>query len=105
MFGWNFDLFLILNLRKRNNVFLNTYNRRSPLVNKKVYKSKPPLKVGEWPIEHGGKAYISFEEFVNIPGLENADIWIEFEKNNSIEEIVELVSRLKKSGFTFVVQK
>ncbi len=71
----------------------------------KVYSSKPPLKVGEWSVEQGGKAYISFEEFINIPGLERADIRIEFERNNSFEEIRDLVARLKDSGFTFVVQK
>lgn len=74
-------------------------------MNKNVYSANPPLKVGEWPVDQGGKAYIYFEEYVDIPGLENADIRIEFERNNSFEEIQELVSRLKSSGFKFVVQK
>ena len=74
-------------------------------MSKKIYPSKPPLKVGEWPTEQGGKAYIYFEEFIDVPGLEKADIRFEFEKNNSFEEIQDLVSRLKDSGFKFVVQK
>lgn len=74
-------------------------------MSKNLYTSKPPIKVGEWSVEQGGKAYIYFEEYVNIPGLENADIRIEFERNNSFEEISELVSKLNDSGLKFVVQK
>jgi hypothetical protein len=74
-------------------------------MSQKVYKSKPPLKVGEWSVEQGGRAYISFEEFIDVPGLEKADIRIEFERNNSFQEISDLVKMLKSGGFTFVVQK
>lgn len=69
-----------------------------------IYSSKPPLKVGEWPTEQGGMAYIYFEEFIDVPGLEKAGIRFEFDKNNTFDEIQDLVSRLKNSGFTFVVQ-
>lgn len=74
-------------------------------MSQKIYKDKPPLKVGEWPVNQGGKAYIYFEEFLNIPGLEKANIRIEFERNNSFREICDLAEILKNSGFTFVVQK
>lgn len=74
-------------------------------MSQKVYKGRPPLKVGEWSIDQGGKAYIYFEEFINIPGLENANIRIEFERNNSFQEVCELAELLKSRGFTFVVQK
>jgi len=74
-------------------------------MSKKSYICEPILKVGEWSVDQGGKAYIYFEEYVNIPGFENADISIQFNKNNSFEEISELVSKLKGNGFKFVVQK
>lgn len=74
-------------------------------MNKTVHKSKPSLKACEWSAEQGGNAYISFEEYLNIPGLEDADIRIEFDKNNSFDDIRELVAKLKKNGFTFVVQR
>lgn len=74
-------------------------------MNKKVYVVKPHLKINERSIEQGDTAYISFEESINIPGLENADIRIEFERNNSLEEISQLVSKLRASGFKFIVQK
>ena len=74
-------------------------------MSQKVYKNRPSLKVGEWPIDQGGKAYIYFEEFLNIPGLEKANIRIEFERDNSFQEVCALVEILKNSGFTFVVQK
>lgn len=74
-------------------------------MSKNVYISKPPLKVGEHSVEQGGKAYIYFEEFIDVPGFEEADIRIEFEKNNSFEEVHDLVKKLKNSGFKFVVRK
>lgn len=74
-------------------------------MSKKLYKEKPSLKVSEWSVDQGGGAYISFEEFVNIPGLESADIRFEFENINSIEEVTELTQKLKSAGFIFVVQK
>lgn len=72
---------------------------------KKLYTSKPPIKVGEWGTTQGGGAYIYFEEYVDIPGLEQADISIRFERNNSFEEIQSLVSKMKEMGFIFAVQK
>lgn len=74
-------------------------------MSKQVYKSSPPLKVSEWDQSQGGGAYIAFEEYVNIPGLEDADIRIEFKRGNSFEEIQDLVSIMKAKGFKFVVRK
>jgi len=71
----------------------------------KPYKDKPILKVCEWSIEQGGGAYISFEEYINIPGLENTDIRIEFDKAKSLEEVSAIAKQLKDAGFVFVVQK
>ena len=71
----------------------------------KLYKTRPPLKVSEWSIEQGGGAYISFEEFVDIPGLERAHIRIEFDRATSLEEVSSLARQLKDAGFVFVVQK
>lgn len=68
----------------------------------KPYKSKPPLKVAE---SSEGRAYIAFEEYVDIPGLESADIRIEFENIGTYDEVAELAKRLKAAGFVFVVQK
>ena len=69
------------------------------------YYSEPPLKVCEWSVDQGGGAYIAFEEYVDIPGLEKAAIRIEFKQGNSLQEIEDLVRILKKKGFRFVVQK
>lgn len=74
-------------------------------MSKKLFREKPPLKVGEWSVEQGGGAYIAFEEFVDIPGFEGVDIRIEFERHNSFEEVSDLVRRLRAAGFVFVVQK
>jgi hypothetical protein len=72
---------------------------------KKLYKVKPLLKACEFgPVENGG-AFISFQEYVQIPGPEKADISIRFERNNSFEEVQELVKLLKARGFTFAVEK
>lgn len=83
----------------------NTKQCKETIMTQKVYISTPTLKVGESSIEHGGNAYIYFDEYTNVPGLENADIRIEFDRNNSFQEIVDLVAKLKSSGFKFVVQK
>ena len=74
-------------------------------MSKKLYVAKPPLKVCEWSVEQGGGAYIAFEEFVEIPGLENADIRIEFERAKSLEEVSALAKQLRDAGFVFAVQK
>jgi hypothetical protein len=74
-------------------------------MSKILHKARPPLKVSEWSIEQGGGAYISFEEFIAIPGLENADIRIEFDNAKSLEEVSALARQLKEAGFVFVVQK
>ena len=74
-------------------------------MSKKLYKSNPPLKVCEWSAEQGGGAYISFEEYVDIPGLESADIRIEFDKTKSLSQVTALAKQLRDAGFVFVVQK
>lgn len=70
-----------------------------------LFKVRPPLRVGEWSVEQGGGAYIEFEEFVAIPGLEKADIRIEFDRMRSFDEISALTRQLRDAGFVFVVQK
>jgi hypothetical protein len=72
---------------------------------KKLYKTKPPIKAAEWDSTQGGGAYIYFEEYVEVPGLEKAGISIRFERGNSLEEVKELVSKMKSMGFTFAVEK
>ncbi|WP_372356752.1 hypothetical protein ACCP99_03450 [Xanthomonas sp. NCPPB 3443] len=71
----------------------------------KTYRAKPALKISEWSIEQGGGAYISFEEYIDIPGLEKADIRIEFENKKSFDEVSSLIEQLRDAGFIFVVQK
>lgn len=66
-----------------------------------VYREKVTIKVAEY---GDGRAYISFDEYVGIPGLESADIRIEFDKKLSFEEVLSLTNKLKDAGFTFVVQ-
>ncbi|HFK4420902.1 TPA: hypothetical protein ACGTRQ_003568 [Vibrio parahaemolyticus] len=70
----------------------------------KPSKACPPLKVCEWSKEQGGGAYIAFEENINIPGLESANIRFEFSEDNSMKTVESLAKALKKAGFTFVVQ-
>jgi len=72
---------------------------------KKLYKTKPPIKAAEWDPTQGGGAYIYFEEYVEVPGLEEADISIRFDRGNSLEEVTELVRKMKSMGFTFAVEK
>lgn len=61
--------------------------------------------MGEWSPDQGGGAYIHFEEYIDVPGLEKAYIRIEFDHNNSFQEVRDLVRILNERGFTFVVQK
>ncbi|MFL0952717.1 hypothetical protein [Vibrio parahaemolyticus] len=70
----------------------------------KPSKAYPPLKVCEWSKKQGGGAYIAFEENINIPGLESANIRFEFSEDNSMKTVESLAKALKKAGFTFVVQ-
>ncbi|MBA0190652.1 hypothetical protein [Pectobacterium odoriferum] len=67
----------------------------------KVYEAEPPIKIGE----SSKGAYIYFEEYVDIPGLEDADVRIEFKNKNSFEDVSEILRILKDAGFRFVVQK
>lgn len=71
----------------------------------KTYRSQPILRTGEFPTSQGSIAYILFDEHIDIPGLENADIRIEFERNNSYAEISDLLTRIKSCGPIFVVQR
>ncbi|MBN7764359.1 hypothetical protein [Pectobacterium brasiliense] len=71
----------------------------------KVYEAEPPLKIGESSKGGNDWAYIYFEEYVDIPGLEDADVRIEFKNKNSFEDVSEILRILKDAGFRFVVQK
>ncbi|MGB5866108.1 MAG: hypothetical protein WBG95_17620 [Sulfitobacter sp.] len=74
-------------------------------MSKKLYLTRPPLKVAEWDPTQGGGAYISFAEWIEVPGLEKADISLRFDRDNSLEEIQELVNKMKSMGFTFAIEK
>lgn len=74
-------------------------------MSKKLYKARPNLKLCEWSTDQGGGAHISFEEYIDIPGLENADIRIEFDRVKSFEEVSALAKLLRDAGLIFVVQK
>ncbi|MFV9068130.1 hypothetical protein ABQ366_22755 [Serratia fonticola] len=69
-----------------------------------IYKEKPFLKIGEFDNEHGEKAYIYFEEYLRIPGLEKSDIRLEFENAKSYEEVSKILKTLKEAGLIFVAQ-
>ncbi|CAD0359933.1 hypothetical protein CFBP498_43940 [Xanthomonas hortorum pv. vitians] len=70
-----------------------------------VHKDAPHLKVCEWSPELGATPYIAFEEYLTIPGLEDADIRLEFANKPSLEEVEDLRRRLKNAGLVFVVQR
>ncbi|MCL1553759.1 hypothetical protein [Xanthomonas nasturtii] len=74
-------------------------------MSKKPYEERPTLKISEWSIEQGGGAYIEFEEYLDVPGLENADIRIQFDNAKSFDEVSALAKQLRDAGFVFVVQK
>ncbi|MBL5828020.1 hypothetical protein [Serratia fonticola] len=69
-----------------------------------IYKEKPFLKIGEFDNKHGEKAYIYFEEYLRIPGLEKSDIRLEFENAKSYEEVSKILKTLKEAGLIFVAQ-
>lgn len=70
-----------------------------------MHKDAPHLKVCEWSPELGATPYIAFEEYLTIPGLEDADIRLEFANKPSLEEVEDLRRRLKNAGLVFVVQR
>ena len=72
---------------------------------KKRYQVEPVLTIGEGEDIPGGSAYIRFDEYVEIPGLESADISIEFKNTKEIHEVERLRNILRDAGFTFVVHK
>ncbi|HHA2367302.1 TPA: hypothetical protein ACOENC_001950 [Stenotrophomonas maltophilia] len=74
-------------------------------MNVSVYKAAPHLKVCEGNPELGSTPYISFEEYLTIPGLEDADIRLEFDNKPSLEEVEDLRRKLKSAGLVFVVQR
>jgi hypothetical protein len=69
------------------------------------YQVEPILKIGEGEVVPGGNAYIRFDKYIEIPGLENADISIEFKYKKEFHEVEQLLHILRDAGFTFVVQK
>lgn len=70
-----------------------------------VHKGAPHLKVCEGSLELGSTPYIAFEEYLDIPGLEDADIRFEFTNKLSLEEVEDLRRRLNNAGLIFVVQR
>ncbi|QNR96647.1 hypothetical protein ICJ04_14195 [Stenotrophomonas sp. 169] len=70
-----------------------------------VHRDFPHLKVCEGSPELGTTPYIAFEEYLTIPGLEDADIRLEFANNPSLDEVEDLTRRLKKAGLVFVIQR
>ena len=72
---------------------------------KNRYQAEPVLTIGEGEHVPGGSAFIQFSEYIDIPGLENADISIEFKNKKNIHEVEQLRDILRDAGFTFVVHK
>jgi len=62
----------------------------------KVCEGDPPL---------GHTPYIAFEEYLDIPGLEDADMRLEFENKPLLAEVEDLARRLKRAGLVFVVER
>jgi hypothetical protein len=65
----------------------------------------PHLKVCEGDPSLGHTPYIAFEEYLDIPGLEDADIRLEFKSKPLLAEVEDLVRRLKRAGLVFVVER
>jgi hypothetical protein len=69
-------------------------------VKKNRYQAEPVLTIGEGEDIPGGSAYIRFAEYIKIPGLEKADISIEFKnkkrfvKSNNYEIFCEMLVSL-----------
>ena len=70
-----------------------------------VHKAVPHLKVCDGAPELGSTPYIAFEEYLTIPGLEDADIRFECTAKPTLTEVEELARRLKQAGLVFVVQR
>lgn len=70
-----------------------------------VHKDVPRLKVCEGSSELGTSPYIAFEEYLTIPGLEDADIRLEFKSKPLLAEVEDLARRLKRAGLVFVVER
>ncbi len=70
-----------------------------------LYRCEPVLKVCEYSVSDGGKAYLRFEEDVDIPGLKGCDVRFEFNRNNSLEDMKNLAAILKNGKFSISVQK
>lgn len=69
------------------------------------YQSKPVLKTAEYESNGKNGAFITFAECLEIPGLENADIMLCFDRDNSFESVDQLRKTMKEMGFRFVVAK
>ncbi|MBA0230948.1 hypothetical protein D7Y54_13815 [Stenotrophomonas maltophilia] len=69
------------------------------------HRAIPHLKVCEGDPSLGHTPYIAFEEYLTIPGLEDADIRLEFDNKPSLEEVEDLRRKLKSAGLVFVVQR
>lgn len=69
------------------------------------HRAIPHLKVCEGDPSLGHTPYIAFEEYLDIPGLKDADIRLEFANKPSLEEVEDLRRRLKIAGLVFVVDR
>lgn len=70
-----------------------------------VHKNVPHPKVCEGNSELGTIPYIAFEEYLTIPGFEDADSRLEFSSRPPLAEGEDLSRRLKRAGLVFVVQR
>ncbi len=71
----------------------------------RLHRAIPHLKVCEGDPSLGHTPYIAFEEYLDIPGLEDAGIRLEFANKPSLGEVEDLRQRLKSAGLVFVVQR
>lgn len=70
-----------------------------------LYRCEPVLKVCEYSVSDGGKAYLRLEEDVDIPGLKGCEVRFELKRNNSLEDMINLAAILKTGEFAISVQK
>lgn len=65
---------------------------------------KPVLKTGESSGDGSDSAYIYFDELVDISGIGQARIRIDF-ANKSFDYVEKIRKNLKDAGLTFTIQK
>ena len=72
--------------------------------NRSVYKYSGPFKVGDHDPEVSDGCYIYSAEAFTVPGFPDAVFRIDFQTGDSAEEIDELLTILKKKGFSISIQ-